>query len=239
MEFVSLLDEQLQEIRIMRNAITKLEGQTYIPMRNFAREEYLGGSVGCSMHQMGDKSEYDTRSVRSASPPTSHPESYMEIGATVRRGERPPGTRPWELGRSASNSSFIPQSQATTEGTIPMAQDNGVTYQFNNNTAIPWSEQKNPRITEIENGSDPRTGLVLNEAAVAIRQPKSSTSKDVNVKAENSAQSAGEVDELQRIIQITESGGQLAMSEGRPNSEFNSSEIQEEQVAELGKFEAR
>lgn len=144
-----------------------------------------------------------------------------------------------------------------------MAQDNGVTYQFSNNTLTPWWEQKNFRITEIENGSDPRTGLVssgtvnidnptarrwvppqppsvfMPEAAVAIQQPKSSTPKDVNVKAENSAQSAGEVDELQRITQIAESGAQLATNEGSANSEFNSSEIQEEQVTELVKFEAR
>lgn len=253
MEFMSLLDVQLQEIRIMRNAIIKLEGQTYIPGRNFAREEYLGGSVGRSMHQMGSKSEYDTRSVRSASPPTSHPKSYMEIMATVQRGERPSSIRlqdmddrpldpnqsisnssfatraePCELGWSASNSSFVPQSQATTEGSVPMAQDDP------NNTSTPWWEQKNPRITEIENGNDPKTGLVSSgtvnidnpmarrwvppqtpsvfmpeaAAAVAIRQPKSSNNpKDVNVKAENSAQSAGEVDELQRITQIAESGG--------------------------------
>lgn len=34
-------------------------------------------------------------------------------------------------------------------------------------------------------------------------------------------------------------GGQLAMNVGRANSELNSSEIQEEQVTELVKFEAR
>lgn len=177
----------------------------------------------------------------------------------VQRGERPPNVRPWELSQPASNSSFVPQPQVTTEGTNPMTRDNRVTYQFNNNdTPTPWWEQKNPRITEIGNGDGPKTSSRLRssvsidnpmprrwvppqppsvsmpEAAEAIRKPKSSTPKEVNMRAENAEQPAGEVDELQRITKIAEFGGQPEMNEESGSSEKNnSSEIQQEQVTEF------
>lgn len=282
-EFMTLLEVQLQEIRTMKNAITKLEGQSYIAGRNPVREEYLDGSLARSMPQMDGKSEFDTRSVRSASPTTSneppHPKSYMEIMSMVQRGERPPNVRdiddrppnpnqpisnpslaprskPWEYGQPTSSSSYVPQPQVTTNGASYNAQDNGVNYQFNNDSSSLWWQQKNSRVTEVENGDGPAfgsgsNGMVSNdrpaqrrwvppqpppvsmpEAAVAIRQPKSSISKDVNVSAEDTVQPVSEIDELQRVTMISESGGQLDVNGRTASSEVYSNEIQE-QVTEL------
>lgn len=72
------------------------------------------------------------------------------------------------------------------------------------------------------------------EAAVAIRQPKS-TPKDMNLKAEEAAAQpvTNGLEELQRITQISESGGQVEMNGGGGSTEMNFSEIQEEQVTEV------
>uniref|UniRef100_A0A7C9ELS4 Peroxisomal membrane protein PEX14 n=1 Tax=Opuntia streptacantha TaxID=393608 RepID=A0A7C9ELS4_OPUST len=282
-EFMTLLDVQLQEIRTMRNAIAKLEGRSYIAGRNTVREEYLDGTVARSIRQMDSKSEFDMRSVRSASPPTSneppHPKSYTEIMAMVQRGERPPNVRdiddrppnpnqpisnpsltprakPWQVGQSASSAGYVPQPQVTSNGASYTAQDYGGTYQVNNDSLTPWRQERNARITEIENGDGSLFGSGSNgtvsidpppqrrwvppqpppvsmpEAAVAIRQPKSSVPKDVSVRAEDAAKPISEVDELQRITMISESGGQLDVNGRTGSSEITPSEIQE-QVTEL------
>lgn len=271
-EFMSLLNVQLQEIRTMRNAITKLEGQSYIAGRNPVREEYLDGSVARSI-QMDGKSDFDRQSVRSASPPASaeppHPKSYMEIMSMVQRGERPPNVRdiddrppnpnqpisnpslvprakPWEVTQTANNFGYVPQPQVSGEGGSSL--DN----------SAPWRQQLNPRISEFGNGDGPIMGSGSNgsvsidyptqtqrrwvppqpppvsmpEAAVAIRQAKS-LPKDVNLRTDGAAQPVSGLEELQRITQISESGGQVEMNGGTGSSEIYSSEIQEEQVTEV------
>ena len=70
------------------------------------------------------------------------------------------------------------------------------------------------------------------EAAVAIRQPKSSIPKDVNVRAEDAAKPITDVDELQKITKISELGGQLDVTGITGSSEITTSEIQEH-VTEL------
>lgn len=284
-EFMSLLDVQLHEIRTMRNALTKLEGQSYVAGRNPVREEYLDGSVARSMQPIDSRPESDMRSVavRSVSQPASaeppHPKSYAEIMAMVQRGERPPNVRdiddrapnpnqpisnpslapkakPWEAGQTGSSSSFASPSQFTTGG-VNITQDNGATYQYNNDSSASSWQQKNARISEIENGDSQKFGsgssgtvnigptqrrwvpptpppVSMPEAAVAIRQPKS-TPKDMNLKAEEAAAQpvTNGLEELQRITQISESGGQVEMNGGGGSTEMNFSEIQEEQVTEV------
>ncbi|CAO2819081.1 unnamed protein product [Amaranthus hypochondriacus] len=239
-EFVSLLDMQLQEMKTMRTAITKLEGQSYIAGRNQVREDYLDGSVGRSRFQppVGSRSEYDMRSVRSVSPPASieppHPKSYMEIMDMVQRGERPPNVR--DIDDRPPNPN----------------------QPISNSTLVPRAKQKNTRITEIENGDSQNFGSGSNgttntinigptqrrwippqpppvsmpEAAVAIRQPKSNP-KEVNLNAEEAAQPMTALDELQRITQESESGGQVEMNGGGGSSEINFSELQADQITEV------
>ncbi|XP_074316902.1 peroxisomal membrane protein PEX14 isoform X2 [Silene latifolia] len=266
-EFMSLLDVQIHEMRTVRNAISKLEGQSSSIGRNLSREEYLDGSVTRSMAANG-KYEFDTRSVRSTSPPVSaeppHPKSYAEIMAMVQRGEKPPNVRdiddrPPNPNQPISNPSLAPRSkpwetnQPTAEGSSYSAQDNGVAYQYSNDSSSSWWQQKNVRITEVENGDGHKfvagsndsvvvdrppvrrwvppqpPPVSMPEAAIAIRQPKSSSiPKDNTLRAEETAQPVSGLEELQRVTKISESGGQLEMNGGIVNSEINYSEIQEE-----------
>ncbi|KAF8390413.1 hypothetical protein HHK36_024939 [Tetracentron sinense] len=174
--------------------------------------------------------DIDMGSVRPSSAPASmepsvapHPKSYMEIMAMVQRGEKPPGikdindlppnpnqppsnpriaprVKPWEVGQAQNNSSYGLQSQASGQGSSSNVQDNGSVSQLNGDNLVPWWQQKNARITEIETEDEMRTtpnGAVANEipirrawvppqpppvampeAAAAIRQPKPSIQKE-------------------------------------------------------------
>ncbi|KAL9239598.1 hypothetical protein vseg_013907 [Gypsophila vaccaria] len=256
-EFMSLLDVQIHEMRTMRNAISKLEGQSNnaIAGRNLTREESLDGSLARSMQAVNGKYEFDTRSVRSASPPASaeppHPKSYAEIMAMVQRGERPPNVRdiddrPPNPNQPISNPVLAPRSKpwetSQPTGNTYSAQDNGINYQLSNDTSSNWWQQRNVRNTEIENGQSSDSVVVdrppvqrwvppqpppvsMPEAAIAIRQPKSSNMNGTS-RAEELAQPVNNgLEELQRVTQISESGGQL-------DSDTNYGNI-EEQVTEV------
>ncbi|KAJ0106493.1 hypothetical protein Patl1_18030 [Pistacia atlantica] len=101
-EFINLLDVQVQEMKSMSNAIRKLEGQTtYSERTSFVNQEDHRVSVtSVKQPYMNGKSDFDSRSVRSSSPPATgepsvapHPKSYMEIMAMVQRGEKPSNIR--------------------------------------------------------------------------------------------------------------------------------------------------
>ncbi|KAI3759387.1 hypothetical protein L6452_07161 [Arctium lappa] len=173
-ELMSLLDMQVQEMKSMSNSIKKLEGQSNIPGREVqvtsSRPSYANGS----------RADYDSRSVRSLSPPPAsveppHPKSYMEIMAMVQRGERPPNIReindlppnpdqpvsnprlapkpkPWEAAQSQGSSTYPHEN---SNGLNSYGQDNGFgpsasVYQSNGDGSAPWWQQKNVRITEAE-----------------------------------------------------------------------------------------
>ncbi|XP_065875980.1 peroxisomal membrane protein PEX14 isoform X2 [Euphorbia lathyris] len=235
---------------------------------NQSRQTYVNG-----------KAESDSRSVRSSSPPTStepsvapHPKSYAEIMAMVQRGERPPNikdindqppnpnqqisnprlaprSKPWELGQSQNSSSQLLQSQVNGERFGSKVQENGLNHLADGESAVPWWQQKNARITEIENEDQLKAGsvttrtpeqpiqrtwvpplpppVVMPEAAEAIRRPKPSVQKEQLSEDQSASQPADATDELQRITKIAESGGELEYNGGV--SELNSSEITEEQ----------
>ncbi|KAL2936001.1 Peroxisomal membrane protein PEX14 [Bienertia sinuspersici] len=266
-EFMTLLNAQLQEIKTMRNAILKLEGQPYIAGKNHVREEYLDGSIARSvimaMVQRGERPpnvrileltscwlffcrRTNLQDIDDRPPNPNQPITNPSLA---------PRAKPWEVGQPTSNSSFAPQYQATPASASYSTQDNGVTYQFNNGNSVPWQQQTKARITEFENGDGQKFGSGSNgtanigpsptqrrwvppqpppvsmaEAAAAIRQPKSAP-KDVNLNAEETVQPVNGLDELQRITQLSESGGQPELN-GAGNSEIISGEIQEEQVTE-------
>lgn len=74
------------------------------------------------------------------------------------------------------------------------------------------------------------------EAAAAIRQAKSMPKDFNSSKAEEAPQPVDGLDELQRVTQISESGGQQEINGGGGgggSSEIYSGEIQEEQVTEV------
>ncbi|GAB4845672.1 hypothetical protein Ancab_039074 [Ancistrocladus abbreviatus] len=243
--------------------------------KNPQAEEYLSGSLTRSKQSIDAKGESDSRSVRSSSPAPSaeppHPKSYMEIMAMIQRGERPPNIReindlppnpnqpisnpslaprskPWEVSEPPNGTGLTPRPQGVSDGSSSMVQDNGITYQINGNSSAAWWQQKNVRITEIENEDGFTTAtngmkpvdqppqrkwvppqpppVALPEAALAIRQPKSSVPRDRLV--DDVKRPVNETDELERITKISELGGQVEVHAG--GSEISSTEIQEEQV---------
>ncbi|KAI4326725.1 hypothetical protein MLD38_032008 [Melastoma candidum] len=97
-DLVNLLDVQLREMKLMNDAIRKLEGHanTSSSLSSFNQEDNRDRMTGTRPTYHKGKSEYDSRPVSSTSPPKPtqlsgppHPQSYMEIMAMVQRGERP------------------------------------------------------------------------------------------------------------------------------------------------------
>ncbi|KAF2311408.1 hypothetical protein GH714_022739 [Hevea brasiliensis] len=252
-----------------------VDQEDYTPsVANHPKQTYVNG-----------KAKSDSRSVRSLSAPASaepsvapHPKSYMEIMAMVQRGERPanirdindqppnpnqqisntrlaPKSKPWEAGQSLNNSSQALQSQVNGEDLNSKVQDNGVTYQFDGESAIPWWQRKNARITEIENEDELEDGhygartneqpiqrtwvppqpppVAMPEAAEAIRRPKSSVQKEQLAEDQSVSHSTDVTDELQRITKISESGGAVEVNGGglEPNS-IGIKEVQEHSYEE-------
>lgn len=274
-ELMNLYSSQIQEMKLMRTSIASLEGRHLNAVRNIhVEDEYHGGSFSRVQQPMSNGgTEFDSRSVRSISPPVypqlPYPKSYAETMARVQRGERPPITRdiddspfnrsrqpssnphlasrsmPWETVQHGNGTSFASQTPFTNDSQNIMVQDNHATshQQLNNPGAPPaWWQQKNTGVTEIEN--DPVSGggpveqqpsqrkwvppqpppVVMPEAAVAIRQPKSTAApQDADVKL-LPAPHDNAADELQRIQQISESGG---LEDMNAEDQKSSSEIQE------------
>ncbi|KAK9278674.1 hypothetical protein L1049_028248 [Liquidambar formosana] len=243
------------------------------------QEDHIGSVANLKQSNVNGKVDYDSNSVRSTSSPASvepsmppHPKSYMEIMAMVQRGEKPPNirdindlppnpnqqlsnprlvprTKPWEVGQAPNGSSQVFQSQSTSEGLNPKVQDNGLISQLDINGSVPWWQQKNVRITEIETEKELKTAsdgvvtserpaqrtwvppqpppVAMPEAAAAIRQPKLPIRKELVTDDQLLARSSDGIDELQRITKISESGGVVEINGG--SSGLNSSEIQEEQ----------
>ncbi|KAH7550455.1 hypothetical protein ACOSQ2_024506 [Xanthoceras sorbifolium] len=280
-EFMNLLDVQVQEMKSMSNSIRKLEGQTnYSGRASIAsQEDHRISMTNVKQQYANGKTDFDSRSVRSSSPPAPvepsiapHPKSYMEIMAMVQRGEKPsnirdindqppnpnqqlsnprlaPRAKPWEVGQAQNGSSHVPQSEVSAEGLNYMVQDDGVNNQLENESAVPWWQRKNVRISEIENENELKAGpngaqtheqpikrtwvppqpppVAMAEAAEAIRRPKPSVQKEQLAGGDQSVSHPSDVtDELQRITKISETGNAEEINGG--GSVLNSIEIQEE-----------
>lgn len=136
--------------------------------------------------------------------------------------------QPWEAGQFLNSSSQVLQPHVNGESLKPKVQDNGVTYQFDGESATPWWQRKNARITEIEHEDElkarpnvARTNeqpiqrtwvppqpppVAMPEAAEAIRQPKSSVQQEQVAEDQSVSLSTAVTDELQRITKVSESG---------------------------------
>ncbi|XP_015882589.3 peroxisomal membrane protein PEX14 isoform X1 [Ziziphus jujuba] len=195
-ELMNMLDVQVQEMKSMSNAIRKLEGEASAPARTYIDHDDRQITVSNPQKlYVNGKADYDSRSVRSASPPASaepsiapHSKSYMEIMAMVQRGEKPsnireindlppnpnqqpsnprlaPRSKPWEVSQTQNNSNQFLQSQGNYEGLNTKVQDNGSVYQSNGDSSVPGWQRRNARITEIEN-EDGSYGSRANERPV-------------------------------------------------------------------------
>ncbi|KAJ4829084.1 hypothetical protein Tsubulata_030984 [Turnera subulata] len=197
-----------------------------------------------------------------------HPKSYMEIMEMVQRGEKPsnirdindqppnpnrqitnprlaPRAKPWEVAQDQNGSSQVLQSQGSGERLTYKVQDNGVNYQLDGASTMPWGQQQNAKITEIENEDEIRAGpygrpanerpvqrswvppqpppVVMPEAAEAIRRPKPSVQKEQLADNESLAPPADATSELQKITNLSESEGTVEIK--GLESGMNSSEI--------------
>ncbi|XP_022921771.1 peroxisomal membrane protein PEX14 isoform X1 [Cucurbita moschata] len=174
-DFANLLDAQLGQMKLMLNAIQKLEGTTYGRTTTVDQQDYRITAMSSKQPYSNGKVESSVQSATPAIPVepsvAPHPKSYMEIMAMVQRGEKPsnirdiddlppnpnqqpsnprlaPRAKPWEVG-TQNNPGFFYQSQEN-DSSNSMVQNNGVTY-MNNNAPVPWWQKRNVNITEIEN----------------------------------------------------------------------------------------
>ncbi|KAL5544205.1 hypothetical protein UlMin_007989 [Ulmus minor] len=193
-ELMNMLDMQVKEMKIMGNSIRKLEGETNALARNsLAEQDYQTNLTSSRVSSIqkpytNGRTEYDSHSVRSASPPAPaepsvapHPKSYMDIMAMVQRGEKPPNIRdiddsppnpnqppsnphlaprskPWEVGQAQNNSGQVFQSQGSGQGLNSAVQDNGLGYPSNGDGSVPWWQRKNVRISEVANEDEFKAG---------------------------------------------------------------------------------
>ncbi|XP_020230319.1 peroxisomal membrane protein PEX14 isoform X2 [Cajanus cajan] len=171
-EVLSLLDKQVQEMKLMTNAIRRLEASGGFSVSK--QEDRLATQTSSKIQQliMNGKSDYESRTVRSSSPPVSaepssapHPKSYMEIMAMIQRGEKPsnireiddsppnpyqqpsnprlaPRAKPWEVSQAQNTSTQVLQYQVNGK-----LQDGG-------DNQVPWWQIKNARIKEIDNETE-------------------------------------------------------------------------------------
>ncbi|KAF9667864.1 hypothetical protein SADUNF_Sadunf15G0067600 [Salix dunnii] len=164
-EFTNMLDVQVQEMKSMSTAIHRLEGLTDYRVRNSLADQidYRASVANLKQTYTNGKTEFDLRSGKSSQPMTAEPsvaphqKSYMEIMEMVQRGEKPANIRPWEVGQAQNNSSQVLQSQVGREGLNSNIQDNGIN-QLDGKSTEPWWQQKNTRITEIEDGGEMKAG---------------------------------------------------------------------------------
>ncbi|XP_057416112.1 peroxisomal membrane protein PEX14 isoform X2 [Lotus japonicus] len=241
-EVVSLLDKQIQEMKLMTKAISRLEGQEDLRVSQTSSKQLIGNG----------KADYDLRSGRSLSPPASvetssalHPKSYAEIMAMVQRGEKPANIRPWEVGQVQNTSTQVLQPQQNGEDLNNIkvqeaTQSNGV-------DPVPWWQKKNVRIREIEENEynvapfgaastqqppqrvwvPPQPPpIAMAEAAEAIRRPKSAVQKEQASDNQSAADSSENSDEVRAVTKLPESEG--AVEGNNTSSLIGSGEIQED-----------
>ncbi|KAK7411115.1 hypothetical protein VNO78_02523 [Psophocarpus tetragonolobus] len=170
-EVVSLLDKQVQEMKLMTNAIRRLEASGGLSVSK--QEDRLITQTSSKTQQLiaNGKSDYEYQSVRSSSPPVSvepssssapHPKSYMEIMAMIQRGEKPSNIReiddsPPNPYQQPSNPRLAPRakpwevSQAQNTSTQFLQYQGNGKVQDNGDSSVPWWQTKNVRIKEIDN----------------------------------------------------------------------------------------
>ncbi|KAK8618047.1 hypothetical protein V6N13_115922 [Hibiscus sabdariffa] len=145
--------------------------------------------------------------------------------------------KPWETQNGPRQ---VLHSQTSAEGLNQNGVDSGLNYLVDDESSTPWWQQKNVRITEIENEDEVKDAgsygvktneqpsvqrtwvppqpppVAMLEAAEAIRRPKSApkeTTMQEQLADELSAARPSEVtDELQRITKISRSAGAMEIN---------------------------
>ncbi|CAL0325359.1 unnamed protein product [Lupinus luteus] len=220
-EVVGLLDKQIQEMKLMTNAIRRLEGQDDLRLTQTSSKQLIANG----------RAGYGLRSVRSSSPPASvepsnglHP--YMEVQNT---------------------STQVLQSQVNGVELNMKVQDTNQIIK--GDEPGPWWQKKNARITEIDNENEysgaPYASTTSSQkpvqrswvppqpppiamagAAEAIRRPKPVVQKEQASDNQPLTQSPEITDEVNRIPEQSKSEGVIEGSNS--TSVINSGEIQED-----------
>ncbi|XP_029129994.1 peroxisomal membrane protein PEX14 isoform X2 [Cajanus cajan] len=218
-EVVGLLDKQVQEMKLMTNAIRRLEVRSSSPPVSVEPSSGL------------------------------HPKSYMEIMAMVQRGEKPSNNRPWEVGQVQSTSTQILQSQVNGEDLNTKAQgipqlngDDPLPWWQRKNVRIreidneneyngvPYaaSSSQQPVQQPVQRTWVPPQPppIVMAEAAEAIRRPKPAVQKEQMSDNQSVTHSSDGSDDTHSVSKPLESEG--AVEGSSFNSVSSSGEIQEE-----------
>ncbi|KAL8118319.1 hypothetical protein AgCh_016017 [Apium graveolens] len=243
-ELMRLLGMQVQEMKLMSNALRNLEGKTSISGQddgfslNSSKPPYSNG-----------KSDFSLSSARPLSPPASvepsvappHPKSYMEIMAMVQRGEKPSNIReindlPPNPNQPVPNPSLAPRPKPWEAVQMPggsnqalQSQDNGLLNNQMNDEYGAGSSGAQTIDRPIQRSWVPPQPppVAMAEAAAAIRQPKKSTYQSEPLTDDQFlARSSELTNELQRVTKISESGG---VTEANGGSSVLNTEIQTEE----------
>ncbi|XP_014501721.1 peroxisomal membrane protein PEX14 isoform X2 [Vigna radiata var. radiata] len=167
-QVVSLLDRQVEEMKLMINAVKRLEASGGLSVSK--QEDRQVTQTSSKQPVLYGKSDYESQSVRSSYSPVSlqpssapHPKSYLEIMAMIQRGEKPsnireiddsppnpyqqpsnprlaPKAKPWEVSQVQNTSTQVVRYQANGK-----VQDSG------GDNSVPWWQTKDIRIKEIDN----------------------------------------------------------------------------------------
>ncbi|KAK7350617.1 hypothetical protein VNO77_09434 [Canavalia gladiata] len=206
-EVVSLLDKQVQEMKLMTNAVRRLEASSGLSVSKQEDRQVTQASSKIQQLIVNGKSDYESRTVRSSSPPVSvepsgapHPKSYMEIMAMIQRGEKPPNIR--DIDDSPPNPYQQPSNPRLAPRAKPWEASPSTQFlqaQVNGDNPAPWWQSKNIRIKEIDddivyNGKRAASSqqrvqrvwvppqpppIAVPEAAEAIRHSKPVVQKEV------------------------------------------------------------
>lgn len=180
-DLIELVGSQTQEMRSVKRALLKLEGQTSADGRMMGMEQDGPRVTNSKQSYAYGKVDNDVLSGLpgiSSAPATSvqpsaapHPNSYMDIMAMIQRGERPSNIReindqPPNPNQPLPNPRFPPRPKPWEVGQWESSYSIGGQYQENSNGfdsrsqgnqtmgegSTPWWQQKNSRITETETG---------------------------------------------------------------------------------------
>ncbi|CAL0305087.1 unnamed protein product [Lupinus luteus] len=162
-EVVSLLDKQVQEMKLVINAIRRLEASDGVSVSK--REDHQVTQTSSKKIQqviVNGKEENELHSVRSSSQPASapHPKSYMEIMAMIQRGEKPSNIRdiddsPPNPNQQPSKPRLAPRMKPWEVGQVQVnGKDLNSSVQDNGYNPVPWWQTKNVRISEIDNETE-------------------------------------------------------------------------------------
>ncbi|KAE9604389.1 putative peroxisomal membrane protein [Lupinus albus] len=161
-EVVSLLDKQVQEMKLMTNAVRRLEASDGVSVSK--REDRQVTQTSSKIQQLivNGKEDNELHSVSSSSQPASapHPKSYMEIMAMIQRGEKPSNIRdiddsPPNPNQQPSKPRLAPRTKPWEAGQVQVSgKDLNSSVQDNGYNPVPWWQTKNVRISEIDNETD-------------------------------------------------------------------------------------